>query len=106
MSRTQSRPRPLLRGVLIAALILLAVALDALTGLNVTLAASCVTFVLVQLIAMTAGTVGVVAGLLVWVLSRFRSGTALNVALGALALVAAALVLKNVFMLIGIECIG
>ncbi len=76
------------------------------TGLNVTLAASCVTFVLVQLLAMTVGTVGVAAGLLVWAFSRFRSRAALYVALGALALDVAAMVLKNVFTLIGIECIG
>ena len=106
MPRTRIPPRPLLRGALIAGLILLALALDALTGLNVTLAAACVAYGLVQLVAMTAGIVGVAAGLLVWAFTRFRNRTALYVALGALALVVAALVLKTVFMLIGIECIG
>ena len=95
-----------LRGVVIFVVILLTVALDAATGFNVMGAAGCLGYILVQFVAMTAGILTALGGLLVWVLSRFRSDKALYVALGAIAFIVAALVLQNVLWLMGLACIG
>ncbi len=98
--------RPLKRGVVVAALVVLAIGLDAATGFNVALAASCVGYILLQFLAVTAGVLLAAGGLLVWIASRFKSDRALHVAAGALALIVAALLLKQVFGLIGLACIG
>jgi len=102
----RSPTRPLARGAVIAGLILLPAGLDAATGFNFTLAAGCIGFILLQLLAMTAGVLLAAGGLAVWAISRFKSDKALYVAAGAFALIVAALLLKNVFALIGLECIG
>jgi ABC-type proline/glycine betaine transport system permease subunit len=94
------------RGAVIAAVVLLAVGLDAATGFNVMGAAGCLGYILVQLVAMTAGILVAAGGLMVWVFSRFRSDKALYVGLGAIAFIVPALVLQNVLRLIGLACIG
>jgi hypothetical protein len=98
--------RAWLRGAVIAAVVVLAVGLDAATGFNVTGAVGCLGYILVQFVAMTAGILAAAGGLLIWVLSRFRNDKALYVALGAIAFIVAALVLQNVSWLIGLACIG
>jgi len=97
---------PVLRGLVIFVVILLAVALDAATGFNVAGAAGCLGYILVQLLAMTAGILAAMGGATVWVFSRFRNDKALYVALGAIAFIVAALVLQNVSWLLGLYCIG
>ena len=96
---------PVRRGLVIAALILLALGLDAVTGFNILMAGGCMGFIVLQLIAMTAGVLVAVAGLAVWLFSRFRSENALYAAVCALALIMATLVLRNVLDLIGLACI-
>lgn len=98
--------RSWLRGAVIAGLVLLALGLDAATGFNVAVAAGCLGYILVQLVAMTAGILAAAGGLLVWVFSRFRNDKALAVAAGAIAFIVAALVMQNVSRLIGLACIG
>jgi hypothetical protein len=101
-----SPSRPHLRRAVLAALIFLAFGADAATGFNLTIAAGCVTFLVVQVIAMAASTALIVSGLVVWIFSRLRSERAFAFAVGGLALAVAAMLSKQVFVLIGLSCIG
>ena len=85
-------------------LVLLALALDAAAGFNLTVAAGCIAFFLVQLLAMTAGSVLAVVGLVVWVFSRFKSRQALYLVGAALALGVASLLLNHFAGAIGFVC--
>ncbi len=97
--------RAALRGALIAGLILLVIGIDAATGFNLIMASGCVTLFVVQLVAVTAGTVVIVAGLVVWIFSRFNNDRALYFVAGALALNIAVFLIKNAVILTGVGCI-
>jgi hypothetical protein len=92
------------RAAVIVALVLLALGLDAAAGFNITMMAGCVAFFVVQLLAMTAGSVLAVIGLVIWIFSRFRSPQALGLVVGALALAAASLLINHFAGTIGFVC--
>jgi hypothetical protein len=92
------------RTAIIVGLVLLAFALDAAAGFNITLAAGCIGFFVVQLLAMTAGSVLAVVGLVVWVFSGFKSRQALGLLLVAVALAAASLLISHFADTIGFLC--
>jgi hypothetical protein len=101
----ESSSRSFRRNAIIAGLILLAIAVDAVAGFNLIMAAGCITFFVVQLLAMTAGSVLAVIGLVVWIFSRFRSREALGLAASALALAVAALLLNHAVAWMGLGCV-
>ena len=92
------------RTAIVVALVLLALGLDAAAGFNITLAAGCISFFVVQLLAMTAGSVLAVVGLVVWVFSGFRSRQALNLVVVAAALAIASLLISHFANSIGFVC--
>jgi hypothetical protein len=106
MPRTPSPDRPLLRAAIIAGVVLVAVGIDAATGLNLMVAASCTGFFVLQFLAMTVGIVLLVAGLVIWIFSGFQSREALFIVAGALTLDVAALLLNYAAAFIGIGCIN
>ena len=89
----------------IAGLILLAIGIDALTGFSLLAPAGCVTLFIVQLLAMTAGAVMAVVGLVVWAFSGFQSRQAFCVVIGALALAGAGMLLGHGLAWIGLACL-
>jgi hypothetical protein len=97
--------RTIRRAGAIAGLILLAVAIDALTGFSVLEPAGCITLFIVQLFAMTAGAIMAMIGAVIWAFSGFRSRQALSVATGALALAGAAMLLGHGLAWIGHGCL-
>ena len=103
--RLPTPSRTVRRGALIAGLMLLVIGIDAATGFNLIMAGGCVTLFMVQLVAMTAGTVVIVAGLVVWIFSRFNNDKALYFVFGALALNIAVFLIKNAVILSGVGCI-
>src|SRR5579862_9243732 len=86
MRRLPAPSRTVLRGALIAGSIVLVVGIDAATGFNLIMASGCVTLFMVQLVVVTAGSVVIVAGLVLWIFSRFKNDRALYFVVGALAL--------------------
>jgi hypothetical protein len=92
------------RTTIIVALALLAIGLDAAASFNITMMAGCVAFFVVQLLAMTAGSVLAVVGLVIWIFSRFRSRQALNLVAVALALAIASLLINHFSGTIGFVC--
>lgn len=97
--------RSIRRAGAIAGLILLAIGIDALTGFSVLAPAGCVLLFIVQLLAMTAGAVLALIGLVVWVFSGFRSRQALYLVIAALALAAAGVLLDDALTWIGLACV-
>ncbi len=92
------------RTILVVVLVLLVFGLDAATGFNLMAAGGCISFFLVRFLAMTAGSVLAVIGLVVWIFSRFKSRQALNLVMVALALAVASLVMNQAVAWIGIGC--
>ncbi len=92
------------RSAVIVALVLLALGLDAATGFNLMAAGGCLGFFAVQFLAMTAGSVLALVGLVVWIFSRFQSRAALNMVAMALTLAVAALLLNQAAAWIGVGC--
>jgi hypothetical protein len=92
------------RTVIVVVLVLLALGLDAAAGFNLIAAAGCITFFVVQLLAMTAGSVLAVVGLVMWIVSRFKSRRALTLMTVALVLAAASLLLSHFASNIGFVC--
>jgi hypothetical protein len=105
MPRLPTPSRAVRRGALIACLLLLVIGIDAATGFNLIMAGGCVTLFMVQLVAVTAGTVVIVAGLVVWIFSRFNNDKALYFVFAALALNIAVFLIKNAVILSGVGCI-
>ena len=89
----------------IAALIPIAIGIDALTGFSVLAPAGCVTLFIVQLLAMTAGAVMAVVGLVVRAFSGFQSRQAFYVVIGALALAGAGMLLGHGLAWTGLACL-
>jgi len=97
--------RSSLRIALIVALVLFALGLDAAAGFNLTVAVGCITFFIVQLLAMTVGSVLAVVGLVMWIASRFKSHNAVHLITAALALALTAFLLNQGFAWIGLTCV-
>ena len=94
-----------LRIAIIAGLALLVLGIDAAAGFNLTVAVGCITFFIVQLLAMTVGSVLAVVGLVMWIASRFKSHNAVHLITAALALALAAFLLNQGFAWIGLTCV-
>ena len=92
------------RTIIIVVLVLLVLGLDAATGFNLLAAGGCIGFFLVRFLAMTAGSVLALIGLVVWIFSRFKSRMGLNLMAVALALAVAALVMNQAVAWIGVGC--
>ncbi len=92
------------RTIIAVVLVLLVVGLDAATGFNLLAAGGCIGFFLVRFLAMTAGSVLALIGLVVWIFSRFKSRMGLNLMAAALVLAVAALVMNQAVAWIGVGC--
>ncbi len=93
------------RPALIAAIVLIALGLDAAAGFNFMTAAGCITLVLMQLLAMTAGSVLAVGGVVVWIFSGFKNQRALTLALAAVAFGLVSFLLSHAAAYVGFACL-